>query len=143
MFRYLAVVLDKCSRRVLGWAYGKTRDVKLTLRALDRAVHNRRPPCGLVFHSDRGMEYANTAFKQRLARLGILQSMNRPGKMTDNAYIESFFHSLKSDIVHGLRFDEDHQIVAEVRDYMRFYNYKRLHSSLGYVSPATYEQQLA
>jgi putative transposase len=143
VYRYLAVVMDKYSRRILSWAFGKTREVRLTLRALNQAVHKRRPRPGLIFHSDRGMEYASLPFKERLAQLGIVQSMNRPGKMNDNAYIESFFHSMKGDIVHGLRFDEDHQIVAEVRNYMPFYNDTRLHSSLDYVPPATYEQQLA
>jgi transposase InsO family protein len=143
IYRYLAVVMDKYSRRILSWAFGKTREVKLTLRALNSALHIRRPPPGLIFHSDRGMEYAATPYKERLAQLGIAQSMNRPGKMNDNVYIESFFHSMKSDIVHGLQFDEDHEIVAEIRRYMPFYNNTRLHSSLGYVPPATYEQQLA
>ena len=73
--------------------------------------------------------------------LGITQSMNRPGKVTDNAYIESFFHSMKSDIYHGLRFDQDQQVEAALRDYIPFYNRDRLHSSLNYVSPATYERQ--
>jgi transposase InsO family protein len=141
IYRYLAVVMDKYSRRILSWAFGKTREATLTLRALNQAVRSRRPPAGLIFHSDRGMEYASGSFKRRLARLGIVQSMNR--KMNDNVYIESFFHSMKSDIVHGVRFDQDHEIVTEVRNYMPFYNHTRLHSSLGYVSPATYEQQLA
>jgi len=110
IYRYLAVVMDKYSRRVLGWAYGKRKDVALTLKALNRAVRTRRPPRGLIFHTDRGIEYAADAFKERLAELGITPSMNRPGKVTDNAYIESFFHSMKTDIVHGLRFSEDRQI---------------------------------
>jgi transposase InsO family protein len=109
IYRYLAVVMDKYSRRILGWAYGKNKDVKLTLRALDRAVRYRKPSRGLIFHTDRGIEYVAGAFKQRLAEFGITQSMNRPGKVTDNAYIESFFHSMKSDIVHGLTFTEDHE----------------------------------
>jgi transposase InsO family protein len=128
IYRYLAVVMDKYSRRILGWAYGKNKDVKLTLRALDRAVRYRKPSRGLIFHTDRGIEYAAGAFKQRLAALGITQSMNRPGKVTDNAYIESFFHSMKSDIVHGLTFTEDHEIESAVRHYVPFYNGTRLHS---------------
>jgi transposase InsO family protein len=140
IYRYLAVVMDKYSRRVLGWAYGKRKDVALTLKALNRAVHTRKPRCGLIFHTDRGIEYAAGAFKERLLELGITQSMNRPGKVTDNAYIESFFHSMKSDIVHGLNFTRDDQIESEVRAYIPFYNGTRLHSSLNYVPPATFER---
>jgi len=140
IYRYLAVVMDKYSRRVLGWAYGKRKDVALTLKALNRAVRSRGPQRGLIFHTDRGIEYAAGAFKERLAELGITQSMNRPGKVTDNAYIESFFHSMKSDIVHGLTFTQDDQIKSAVRDYVPFYNGTRLHSSLNYVPPATYER---
>ena len=140
IYRYLAVVMDKYSRRVLGWAYGKRKDVALTLKALDRAVRYRKAPRGLIFHTDRGIEYAAGAFKARLAELGIVQSMNRPGKLNDNAYIESFFHSMKSEIVHGRRFTEDHAIESAVRAYVLFYNRTRLHSSLNYVSPATYER---
>ena len=88
-----------------------------------------------------GTEYAATAFKERLAELGFRQSMNRPGKMTDNAFIESFFHSMKSEIYHGLRFIDDDEIRHAVNSYMPFYNQDRLHSSLHYVSPATFEQQ--
>jgi transposase InsO family protein len=143
IYRYLAVVMDKYSRRVVGWAYGHRKDVALTLKALNRAVRYRKPPRGLIFHTDRGIEYAAGAFKARLAELGITQSMNRPGKVTDNAYIESFFHSMKSEIYHGLRFEKDQQMSTALRDYMPFYNRGRLHSSLNYVSPATYEKQLA
>jgi putative transposase len=140
IYRYLAVVMDKYSRRIVGWAYGKRKDVALTLKALNRAVRSRRPPRGLIFHTDRGIEYAAGAFKERLAELGITQSMNRPGKINDNAYIESFFHSMKADIVHGLRFNEDREIESAVRDYVPFYNGARLHSSLNYVPPATFER---
>ena len=140
IYRYLAVVMDKYSRRVLGWAYGRRKDVTLTLSTLERAVRYRKPPRGLIFHTDRGIKYAATAFKERAGELGIVQSMNRPGKVTDNAYIESFFHSMKTDIVHGLTFTEDRQIQKAVRDYIPFYNGTRLHSSLNYVPPATFEQ---
>ncbi|MCM2308771.1 MAG: IS3 family transposase [Sulfuritalea sp.] len=143
IYRYLAVVLDRCSRAVVGWSFGRRKDVALTLRALNRAVANRRPPPGLVFHTDRGIEYAASAFRARLAELGITQSMNRPGKVTDNAFIESFFHSMKSETMHGYRFTEDQQILTVLRSYIPFYNRNRIHSSLDYVSPATYEKQLA
>lgn len=142
VYRYLAVVLDKYSRRVLGWAFGKHKDVKLTLKALNDAVRQRRPARGLIFHSDRGIEYAAMAYKQRLAQLGVTQSMNRPGKVTDNAHIESFFHSMKTDIVHGLRFTHDAQMRTAIRNYIPFYNNTRLHSSLDYLPPATYEERL-
>jgi transposase InsO family protein len=126
---------------VVGWSYGPRKDVALTLRALNRAVASRRPKRGLVFHTDRGTEYAGTAFKERLAELGFIQSMNRPGKMTDNAFIESFFHSMKSEIYHGVRFTADIEVRAALKSYMPFYNHGRLHSSLQYVPPATFEQQ--
>ena len=141
IYRYLAVVMDKYSRCVVGWSYGVRKDVALTLRALNSAVRGRRPGPGVVFHSDRGTEYAGTAFKERLTELGFIQSMNRPGKMTDNAFIESFFHSMKSEIYHGLRFERDDDIHAALRSYLPFYNHDRLHSSLQYVPPATFEQQ--
>ena len=143
IYRYLAVVMDKYSRCVVGWSYGPRKDVALTLRALNRAVHSRRPKRGLVFHTDRGTEYAGTAFKERLAELGFVQSMNRPGKMTDNAFVESFFHSMKTDIYHGVRFTEDMELRAVLKSYVPFYNQDRLHSSLSYVPPATFEQQVA
>jgi transposase InsO family protein len=95
-----------------------------------------------VFHTDRGIEYAAGGFKDRIAEFGFTQSMDRPGKMTDNAFIESFFHSMKADIFHGCRFDDDETVRALLEDYLPFYNRDRLHSSLNYVPPATFEQQV-
>jgi len=141
IYRYLAVVMDKYSRRVVGWSYGPRKDVKLTLQALDRAVRARRPGSAIVFHTDRGIEYAAGAFKERIAELGFTQSMNRPGKLTDNAFVESFFHSMKSEVFHGYRFNEDDEVRATLKSYLPFYNQVRLHSSLNYVSPATFERQ--
>ena len=133
--------MDKYSRRVVGWSYGPRKDVALTLRALNRAVASRRPKRGLVFHTHRGTEHSATAFKERLAELGLIQSMNRPGKVTDNAFIESFFHSMKADIYHGVRFAADADVRDTLKSYVPFYNEARLHSSLRYVPPATFEQQ--
>ena len=143
IYRYLAVVMDRCSRRIVGWAFGQQKNVVLTLRALNHAVGKRRPSPGLIFHTDRGIEYYANAFRERLAQLQITQSMNRPGKVTDNAFMESFFHSMKSDVIHGNTFTEDSQLLSVLRSYIPFYNHSRMHSSLNYVSPATYENQLA
>jgi len=143
IYRYLAVVMDRCSRRIIGWAFGQQKNVALTLRALNHAVNKRRPPPGLIFHTDRGIEYYANAFRARLAQLNITQSMNRPGKVTDNAFMESFFHSMKADVIHGCVFKEDREMLSVLRSYIPFYNHSRIHSSLNYVSPATYENQLA
>ena len=143
IYRYLAVVMDKYSRRIVGWAFGRQKNVVLTLRALNHAVGRRRPPPGLIFHTDRGIEYAANAFRDRLAELGLVQSMNRPGQVTDNAHMESFFHSMKSEIIHGRVFTQDNQMLAALRGYLSFYNRSRIHSSLNYVSPITYEKMLA
>ena len=90
-WRYLAIVIDKYSRRVVGWSLGRRKDVALTLASLNRAVFHRRPGPGVIFHTDRGIEYAGYAFRDRLTELGFVQSMNRPGKLTDNAHMESMF----------------------------------------------------
>lgn len=142
-WRYLAVVMDKYSRRVIGWSLGKARDANLTIAALNRAVFNRRKACGVIFHTDRGIEYAAYAFRRRLGQLGFVQSMNRPGTMIDNVHIESFFHSMKSDTIHGKRFHKDREIEREIRSYMPFYNHERLHSSLRFLPPAKYEAKAA
>ena len=105
-WRYLAVVMDRYTRRIVGWALGANKDVKLTLRALKNAVSNRGVSSALIFHTDRGIEYAAYEFRTRLAALGIAQSMNRPGK----AHIESFFHSMKSDVIHAVSFDSDQEL---------------------------------
>ena len=140
-WRYLATVMDRCTRRVIGWSLGPKKNVRLTLQALDRAVHRHRPRPGLIFHSYRGTEYAGYVFRDRLAELGIVQSMNE--RMNDNAYMESFYHSMKSDVIHGATIDNDGQLLQVIREYIRFYNERRLHSSIGYMTPAIYEQTLS
>lgn len=139
VWRYLAVVMDRYSRRVVGWSLSRFKDARLTLAALNRAVFNRRPRPGLLFHTDRGIEYAAYAFRRRLTQLGFVQSMNRPGELADNAHMESFFHSMKSDTIHGFMFTTAEELAQLLRSYIPYYNGLRLHSALGYRSPIDYE----
>ena len=138
-WRYLAVVMDRHSRKILGWSLGRNRDALLTRRALAHAVKWRRPSPGVLFHSDRGIEYAAFDLGETLSRLGFLQSMNRPRRMNDNAHMESFFHSLKTEWLYGMTFHTDSGLRAALFDYVRFYNQQRLHSSLGYLPPVVFE----
>ncbi len=139
-WRYLAVVMDKYSRRVVGWKFGPRKDLELTMGAFNRAMESRKPERGLIFHTDRGTEYGALAFRDRLKELGFVQSMNRPAaKMADNATMESFFHSMKADGVHGATFKDGRSAAGFVRWYMPFYNSRRLHSSLGYIPPEEFE----
>ena len=112
----------------------------LTGEALSIAVSRRRPPPGLVFHSDRGGEYGGYTYRDRLVGHGIVQSMNRPKTMTDNAHVESFFHTLKTEAIHGRSFSSFTELDSVVHDYIRRYNRSRVHSALGYLSPVDYER---
>ena len=96
----------------------------------------------MVFHSDRGIEFANFEFREKLRQLGMVQSMNRPGKMNDNAHMESFFHSMKGEELYGKKFDTEQQLRSTLSSYIRFYNDRRLHSALRYLPPAAYERRL-
>lgn len=142
-WRYLAVVIDQYSRRVLGYKLGADRTSYLTVAALHRAIVKRRPPPGLVFHSDRGSEYGGYLYRDRLACRGIVQSMNRPKTMTDNAHVESFFHSLKSDSFHGRTFNTVAELDATIHRYILYYNRTRIHSALDFRSPIDYERLAA
>jgi transposase InsO family protein len=135
--------MDRYSRRIVGWCLGLHKEAKLTVCALNRALIRRRPGDGLIFHSDRGIEYAAFEFRTRLAAVGIVQSMNRPGKPTDNAHMESFFHSLKSDVIHGERFNSEEKLRARIRNYIAYYNRMRVHSALDYRSPIDFERARA
>jgi transposase InsO family protein len=138
---YLAAVEDLYSRMVVGWSMGDTMTSRLVVDAMEMAVQRRLPDEGLLAHSDRGSQYASEHYQRLLGKHGIECSMSGVGQCWDNAPMESFFASLKKELVH----DEDYQTRAEARssivEYMEvFYNCKRRHSSLGYVSPAEYEQ---
>jgi putative transposase len=144
LWRYLAVVMDLYSRRLIGWAVGRSKSMRLTSLALKRAIAARHPPPGLMFHSDRGVEHAAYRYQGLLAQHRIIASMNRPHTCQDNAHMESFFHSLKAELVHRREIGSDGELNALLAGYIdRFYNAKRLHSSLGYHSPVEFEQLMA
>ena len=140
---HLAAVLDQCSRRVLAWRVSATRSSALTCAVLAAALRRRRPATGLIFHSDRGSEYLGAAVGQCLAAAGAQQSMTRGGAPEENAHMESFFHSLKADVIHGRVFRTPTELRHQLRRYIWYYNYQRLHSSLGYRSPVDYERTAA
>jgi len=139
-WRYLATVMDLFSRRIIGWTLARNRTTEVTLRALKRAITLRNPKPGLLFHSDRGIEYSAYGYQDFLKAEGIVPSMNRPRHCQDNAHMESFFHSLKAELTHQRSFASDAELNASVAGYInRFYNEKRIHSSLGYHSPVEFE----
>jgi transposase InsO family protein len=140
---YLVAVLDVHTRRVLGWAMGGNLDARLMIDALQMAITRRRPAPGLIVHSDRGMQYASSAYREVLARHGLLASMSRKGNCYDNAFIESFWSSLKYETVYHHKFATRAEARTALFDYIEvFYNRTRLHSSLGYLSPIAFESQL-
>ena len=141
---YLAVVLDLYSRRVIGWAMAASQDEALIERAFQMALLARHPPSGVLFHSDRGSQYTSDAYRALLADIGATVSMSRTGNCYDNAVTESFFGTLKGECVERFSFQTRGQARQTIFEYVEsFYNRVRRHSSLGYVSPAVYEQRVS
>ena len=137
---YLAVVLDLFSRRVIGWAVDEHMGTELVLEALDRALGTREYGEGLVHHSDRGSQYASARHREELERRGIQISMGAKGCAYDNAVVESFFATLKKDLVYRTNWLDDREAALAISEYIQvFYNRRRRHSTLGYMSPADYE----
>ena len=138
---YLAVVLDLFSRRIIGWAMSDRMTSDLTMDALKMAIRQRRPEISLIHHSDQGSQYTDGEYQQLLKNWGIQVSMNGAGNWYDNAPMESFFGSLKSEWVHHHTYRTRDEARADIFYYIEsFYNRRRLHSSLDYISPEAYEQ---
>lgn len=141
-FLYLAVVLDLASRRVIGWAMRHTLERRLTLDALDMAIQRRRPGPGVLQHTDRGSQYASHEYRAVLAAHGMTCSMSRRGDCWDNAVAESFFATLKRELADGVDWRTRDEARTAVFAYIEtWYNRRRRHSALGYVSPHEFEQQ--
>lgn len=136
---FMAVVMDVFSRKVVGWALGRDRTVNLTALAMQRAMRHRNPSPGLIFHSDRGIEYGAYRYRELLDRRGIQPSMNRARGCQDNAHIESFFHTMKAEWIRGRQFESYDALQAALQCYIRFYNRYRLHSGIDYCTPEEYE----
>lgn len=140
---YLAVVIDLFSRKVVGWSMDDNMQVSLVNNALQMALYNRKPPSQLIWHTDRGSQYASDSHRELLSEHDILQSMSRKGDCWDNAVSESFFHSLKTELVHHERFKTRAEANQAIFEYIEvFYNRQRLHSTNDYMSPVNYEAKM-
>lgn len=141
---YLSVFIDVCSRAVVGWSMSDRMTATLVTDSLEMALWKRRPLAGLLVHSDRGSQYASDRYQQLLSDNGFICSMSRKGNCWDNAVAESFFHTLKTELIHHEDFQTREEAQQAIFDYIEvFYNRQRKHSTNGYLAPLVYEQKLA
>jgi len=139
---YLATILDLYSRKIIGWSMDSSVSRQIVLDALEMAVGARKPAKGLIHHSDRGSQYASGDYRKALAEHGMVCSMSRKGDCWDNAVMESFYRSLKTELVHQQDYKTKEEARRKIFEYVEvFYNRQRIHSYLGYVSPVDYEAQ--
>jgi transposase InsO family protein len=142
-FVYLAVILDRFSRKVVGWALDRILGNRLVVGALEQAIEKRQPPPGLVHHSDRGLQYASAEYAAILEKHRMVPSMSRPANPYDNASCESFMKTLKREEIYANKYDDLEHLRANIEEFIeQYYNRQRLHSALGYRSPEEFEQQI-
>ena len=139
-FGYLALLMDLYSRRIVGWSYQDSMGEDLVLAALRRAIRDRQPGGGLIHHTDRGGQYASREYRDVLRRSGMVQSMSAAGNCYDNAFMESCFGTMKTEL-EVVEYRNGAEALRELASYIAYYNGERLHSSLGYVSPIEFERQ--
>ena len=140
---YLAVVIDLCSRKIIGWKLGLNMRAELVVDALKQALQSRRSKAGIIFHSDRGSQYASRAFRDVLATAAILQSMSGRANPYDNAWTESFMGTLKREMLQDGKFDSTEDAQSELFGFIEgYYNTQRKHSALGYLSPTQFEAKI-
>jgi len=143
-WHYLSAIMDLHSRRIVGWSLDTKRTTAVTKRTLATAIKKRKPEKGLMLHTDRGVEYRGAEYQKDLKRHNIQHSLSRPGKCTDNAHMESFFHTLKAELIRGTSFQSGEDLKYALGRYINdFYNRKRLHSGIDYCSPVEYERMAA
>ena len=141
-FSYLAMLMDRFSRRIIGWHLGEDMTEALVLKTLRQAIRRRAVKEGLIHHTDRGGQYAGGKYRKVLSRAAMCQSMSRADNCYDNAFMESCFGTLKNEL-EMTSYDSHHKAVKEISVYIRYYNLERKHSSLGYLSPIQFETNLA
>ena len=143
-YQHLITIMDVYSRRILGWSLCDTRTANDVLPLLRRVIRKRKPQPGLIFHTDRGIEFMAYAIQDELEKHGLRRSYNRLGYCTDNAHMESFYHSLKGEQIRGRKYQSTDDLRKALSSYIDgFYNQSRLHSGIGYTSPINYEKRAA